>query len=94
LGGGLEQGSSTVLIGPAGSGKSLQFVSEAIRQGGGSSSTRRSGGCSTAPGPLGFDLVAMRASGKLIISQQAAAELSPGEFAHRVRRRIQQSRPL
>ena len=27
----------------------------------------------------------MRASGKLIISQQAAAELSPGEFAHRVR---------
>jgi circadian clock protein KaiC len=46
------------------------------------------------PGPLGFDLAAMRASGKLIISQQAAAELSPGEFAHRVRRRIQQSRPL
>jgi circadian clock protein KaiC len=34
---------------------------------------------------LGFDLAAMRDTGKLIISQQDAAELSPGESAHRVR---------
>jgi circadian clock protein KaiC len=35
--------------------------------------------------PLGFDLAAMRDTGKLTITQQDAAELSPGEFAHRVR---------
>ncbi len=35
--------------------------------------------------PLGFDLAAMRDSGKLLISQLDAAELSPGEFSHRVR---------
>ena len=35
--------------------------------------------------PLGFDFEAMRASGKLRITQLDAAELSPGEFAHAVR---------
>ena len=34
---------------------------------------------------LGIDLEAMRDSGKLLIEQIDAAELSPGEFAHRVR---------
>jgi circadian clock protein KaiC len=35
--------------------------------------------------PLGFDLAAMKASGKLLIQQLDAAELSPGEFAAAVR---------
>ena len=39
--------------------------------------------------PLGFDLAAMRDSGKLIISQLDAAELSPGEFAYNVRAAVQ-----
>jgi len=34
---------------------------------------------------LGIDLAAMRAANKLHIEQMDAAELSPGEFAHRVR---------
>src|SRR5262249_8982057 len=35
--------------------------------------------------PLGFDLAAMRDSGRLSVVQLDAAELSPGEFAHAVR---------
>ena len=35
---------------------------------------------------MGIDLEAMRDAGKLIIEQMDAAELSPGEFSHRVRR--------
>lgn len=37
---------------------------------------------------MGIDLEAMRASGNLHIEQVDAAELSPGEFAHRVRERV------
>ena len=37
---------------------------------------------------LGIDLEAMQRSGKLFIEQVDAAELSPGEFAHRVRERV------
>ena len=34
---------------------------------------------------MGIDLEALRDSGKLLIEQVDAAELSPGEFAHSVR---------
>jgi circadian clock protein KaiC len=37
---------------------------------------------------LGIDLELMQRSGKLHVEQLDAAELSPGEFAHRVRRRV------
>jgi circadian clock protein KaiC len=37
---------------------------------------------------LGIDLEAMQHAGKLFVEQVDAAELSPGEFAHRVRRRV------
>jgi circadian clock protein KaiC len=37
---------------------------------------------------LGIDLAGMRDAGKVIVEQQDAAELTPGEFAHRVRLRI------
>jgi circadian clock protein KaiC len=37
---------------------------------------------------LGIDLEDMQRSGKLFIDQVDAAELSPGEFAHRVRKRV------
>ncbi|HEY4167100.1 MAG TPA: ATPase domain-containing protein [Reyranella sp.] len=91
LGGGIEQGSSTILLGPAGSGKSLitlQFVAEAIRRGGRAAMfifDEEIGLLFDRAKPLGFDLAAMRDAGKLIIDQLDAAELSPGEFAHRVR---------
>lgn len=91
LGGGIDTGSSTVLLGPAGSGKSnltLQFVSEAIRNGGKAAMfifDEEIGLLFGRAKPLGYDLAAWRDAGNLIISQLDAAELSPGEFAHRVR---------
>jgi circadian clock protein KaiC len=91
LGGGVTTGSSTLLLGPAGTGKSLlamQYLAAAV--------TRGERGAlfvfdeelglliSRAKG-LGIDLEAMRKGKKLIIEQMDAAELSPGEFSHRVR---------
>jgi circadian clock protein KaiC len=37
---------------------------------------------------MGIDLQALQKSGQLVIEQVDAAELSPGEFAHRVRRQV------
>ncbi|WP_306343125.1 hypothetical protein, partial [Escherichia coli] len=37
---------------------------------------------------IGIDLDALRQKGDLVIEQVDAAELSPGEFAHMVRRRV------
>ena len=95
VGGGIEQGSSTVLLGPAGAGKSLiclQFVCEAIKQGGKAAMfvfDEEIGLLFDRAKPLGFDLRALRDAGKLEITQLDAAELSPGEFAHRVRASVQ-----
>ena len=91
LGGGVERGSSTLLIGPAGAGKSLitlQFVAQAIRDGGKAAMfifDEELGLLFDRAKPLGFDLAALQAGGRLAITQLDAAELSPGEFSHRVR---------
>lgn len=94
LGGGVTAGSSTLVIGPSGTGKTLlvlQFLAAAVARGERAALfefdeelgllTHRAKG-------LGIDLDAMRASGKLYVQQMDAAELSPGEFAHHVRRCI------
>ncbi len=92
LGGGIEQGSSTLLVGPAGSGKTTlawQFVAEAIRQGDKAAMfifDEELGLLFDRAKPLGFDFASMQATGRLQIKQLDAAELSPGEFAHDVRR--------
>jgi circadian clock protein KaiC len=97
LGGGLEQGSSTLLLGPAGSGKSslaLQFLSETVRRGDNAAMfifDEELGLLFDRAKPLGFDLPAMCDSGRLSIVQLDAAELSPGEFADRVRRCVEES---
>jgi len=91
LGGGVERGSSTLLLGPTGAGKSLitlQFVSQAIRDGGKAAMfifDEELGLLFERAKPLGFDLAAMRDAGRLSIVQLDAAELSPGEFAQKVR---------
>jgi circadian clock protein KaiC len=91
LGGGIEQGSSTLLLGPAGSGKTTlawQFVAEAIRKGDKAAMfvfDEELGLLFDRAKLLGFDFAAMRASGNLHIAQVDAAEQSPGEFAHAVR---------
>ena len=95
LGGGIEAGSSTLLLGPTGAGKSLislQFISNAIRAGAKAAMfifDEELGLLFDRAKPLGFDLAAMRDSGHLMISQLDAAELSPGEFAQRVRNCVQ-----
>ncbi|WP_336485307.1 ATPase domain-containing protein [Methylobacterium nigriterrae] len=91
LGGGIEKGSSTLILGPAGTGKSLfaiQYVLAAAARAERAAMfvfdeelgllferTRR----------MGFDLEGLRDAGQLMIEQVDAAELSPGEFAHKVR---------
>ncbi len=91
LGGGVERGSSTLLVGPAGSGKTTlawQFVAEAIRKGDKAAMfvfDEEIGLIFDRAKPLGFDFPAMQATGRLQILQLDAAELSPGEFAHNVR---------
>jgi circadian clock protein KaiC len=96
LGGGLHTGTSTLMIGPAGSGKStvtMQYVMAAAQRGDRSvmftfdeslaTLLERSGG-------LGMDFGSHIAAGKIEIQQIDPAELSPGEFVTRVRDAVKQ----
>lgn len=97
LGGGIERGSSTLVIGPAGTGKSIfgiQFVAAAVGRGEKAAIfafDEELGLLFDRTRALGFDLESMRDAGSLHIEQVDAAELSPGEFAHRVRRRVDEA---
>jgi circadian clock protein KaiC len=95
LGGGVERGSSVLVIGPAGTGKSLlvlTFLLEATRRGEKAALfvfdeelgllTERAKG-------LNIDLEKLVAEEKLILEQVDAAELTPGEFSERVRRCVE-----
>jgi circadian clock protein KaiC len=91
LGGGIEGGSSTLIIGPAGTGKSLivfQVASAAIKRGERAALfafDEELGLLFSRSKGMGIDLESMRESGQLVIEQMDAAEVSPGEFAHKVR---------
>jgi circadian clock protein KaiC len=92
LGGGIERGSSALVLGPAGTGKSLltmSFAVQAIARGETAAMfifDEELGLLFERSKGLGIDLAALQESGKLLIEQVDAAELAPGEFAHRVRR--------
>jgi len=92
LGGGIERGSSALILGPAGTGKSLftiNFAVSAVERGEKAALfifDEELGLLYDRVKGLGIDLEAMRDAGSLIIEQVDAAELSPGEFAARVRR--------
>ncbi|HTO33453.1 MAG TPA: ATPase domain-containing protein [Pararhizobium sp.] len=94
LGGGIQRGSSTLLIGPTGTGKSLfalQFVSAAVERGEKAAIfvfDEELGLLYARMKLLGIDLEYLRDRGLIHIEQLDAAELSPGEFAHRVRDRV------
>jgi circadian clock protein KaiC len=94
LGGGVEAGSSTLVLGPAGTGKSLivlTFVMAAIARGEKAAIfafDEELGLLFARMKKLGIDLETARGRGDLIIEQVDAAELSPGEFAHRVRKTV------
>jgi circadian clock protein KaiC len=84
-----------LLLGPAGAGKSLitlQFAAQAIRSGAKAAMfifDEELGLLFDRAKPLGFDLAAMRDTGRLLITQLDAAELSPGEFSQKVRDAVQ-----
>jgi circadian clock protein KaiC len=94
LGGGIEGGTSTLLLGPAGTGKSLlvlSFAAAAVRRG------EKVLACVfdeeislliDRAKAMGLDLEAMRATGNLILEQVDAAEISPGAFAHGIRAHV------
>lgn len=92
LGGGIEQGTSTLIAGPPGTGKSslaARFANSALLQGKRAAMfvfdeniqtlLRRTKG-------LGSDLQPHLESGSLTIQQVDPAELTPGEFAQAIRR--------
>jgi circadian clock protein KaiC len=91
LGGGIERGSSTLILGPAGTGKSLltlTFVASAISRGESAAMfvfDEELGLLFERAKALGIDLQAMKDSNRLAIEQVDAAELTPGEFSARVR---------
>jgi circadian clock protein KaiC len=91
LGGGIENGSSTLVLGPAGSGKSFlifHFAAAAIARGEKVALfafDEELGLLFRRTRAMGIDLERFRAEGGLFIEQVDAAELSPGEFSHRVR---------
>jgi len=91
LGGGLTRGSSTLVLGPAGTGKSLlalTFAQAAIDRGEKAAMfvfDEELGLLFNRAMGLGIDLQQMVDTKQLVIEQVDAAELSPGEFSERVR---------
>jgi circadian clock protein KaiC len=96
LGGGIERGSSTLILGPAGTGKSLlslTFAVQAVERGEKAALfifDEELGLLFERAKGLGIDLAALEKSGKLTVEQIDAAELAPGEFAQRVRTCVQE----
>jgi circadian clock protein KaiC len=95
LGGGLDRGTSNLIIGPAGSGKSsltLQFVQAAARRGEKSviiafDETRRV--LLKRGGGIGVDLEGFERAGLLAIEHVDPAELSPGELTGLIRDHVE-----
>ncbi|WP_374011373.1 ATPase domain-containing protein [Sphingomonas sanguinis] len=96
LGGGVERGSSVLVLGPAGTGKSsiaLTFIETAVARGESAAMfvfDEEVGLLIQRALGLGIDLQAMIDDGKLLLQQVDAAELSPGEFSARVRNCVEQ----
>lgn len=96
LGGGIERGSSTLILGPAGTGKSLlalTFVAGAIDRGERAAMfvfDEELGLLFERAKGVGVDLQDMADDGRLVIEQVDAAELTPGELSARVRHCVEE----
>lgn len=91
LGGGIERGSSVLILGPAGTGKSLLaliFIAGAVQRGEKAAMfvfDEELGLLIQRAKGVGIDLQTMIDSDHLVLEQVDAAELTPGEFSDRVR---------
>jgi circadian clock protein KaiC len=96
LGGGLEEGTSTLLVGAAGTGKSTlaaQFAAATAANGDGAAlflfdETPLT--LLTRCRELGVDLDTQENAGRVTIQQVDPAELTPGELANAIRKRVEQ----
>jgi circadian clock protein KaiC len=94
LGGGIERGTSTLIVGAAGTGKSSlasQFVAAAAARGQRAALfifDESANTLLTRAAGLGIDLRAHVDEGRVTLQQVDPAELSPGEFAHAIRRAV------
>lgn len=95
LGGGPLRGTSTLITGPAGTGKTtiaLQYVHASCARGEPAviyQFDERIGTLMARARAFGLDLQASIDSGCLVVEQVDPAELSPGEFAAKVRRQVE-----
>jgi circadian clock protein KaiC len=98
LGGGLDFGTSTLILGPAGTGKSsiaIQYAVAAAQRGERAALfmfDERVGTVFERSRALGFDLEAQMTSGMLTIQQIDPAEMGAGEFAHRVHTAVERTK--
>ena len=96
LGGGIERGSSVLVLGPAGTGKSLlllTFVKTAVERGERAAMfvfDEELGLLIQRALGVGIDLQALIDADQLVLEQVDAAELTPGEFSARVRRCVEE----
>jgi circadian clock protein KaiC len=95
LGGGIDRGSSVLVLGPAGTGKSvigLTFIRTAVERGECAALfvfDEEVGLLVSRAKAIGIDLQAMIDARHLVLEQVDAAELTPGEFTERVRRCVE-----
>jgi circadian clock protein KaiC len=97
LGGGLEEGTSTIISGAPGTGKSslaAQFVSAALDRGQNAAMFIFEEAATLLVNrtkSINIDLLTPLEKGNLIIQQIDPAEMSPGQFAHRVYEVVEQN---
>jgi circadian clock protein KaiC len=95
LGGGLDSGTSTLLLGPAGCGKStiaVRYAVSAVEQGGRAALFGFDETLATLVirgKGLGLDIKKHVDSGNLFLRQVDAAELSPGQLVHEIRQLVE-----
>jgi circadian clock protein KaiC len=94
LGGGLDRGTTTLVLGPAGTGKSTLSSQYAVQMAANGERAviytfdENRGVMFVRARALGFDLEKYVASGAVNVEQVDPAELSPGEFADEVQRSV------
>jgi circadian clock protein KaiC len=96
LGGGIERGASTVIMGPAGSGKSAltsQYVVAAAKRGEKAAVVlfeESKSGMTNRAASLGMPLESYLEDGSIKLYQVDPAELQPGELAHLIREAVEE----